>query len=427
MTRAGKFVLWTLVIAAGLGTTAGLSLADSPDWPQFRGPDGQGQSSAKGLPLTWSEQENVAWKVPIPGLGWSSPVIQGNQIWLTTAVDDGRQLKALCLDRDTGKVTHDVTVFPMNVPVPLVPPNSHASPTAVIEGGYVYVHFGPYGTACLSTEGQILWKTKLPYRSLYGPSSTPVLCGELLLITCDGTDSRHLFAVDKKTGEVRWKQPRPGRNSESTPLLIRVRGVEQVISTSDNRVTAYEPRTGKALWSAKTEWGYALVPRPVLGDGLVYVCGGYFNPTLLAIRPDGTGDVTKTKVVWRSRRSVPNNPSPVLAGGQLYMVNDAGVASCLDAQTGKVHWAERLGGQFYASPLCAAGRIYFTNQDGVTTVLAAGTTFKKLATNKVAGRTLASLAVSGNALFLRSDQYLYRIDDKAAKPAAPRGEHVPAR
>jgi outer membrane protein assembly factor BamB len=380
------------------------------DWPQFRGPDGQGHASSKDLPITWSDTENVVWKKPIPGLGWSSPVIRDRQVWLTTALDNGRTLKALCLDRDSGKVLHDVTLLDNNTPTRLTPPNSHASPSPIIADGHVYAHFGQYGAFCLTTAGKLVWKTTLPHKSLYGPSSTPVVAGDLLIVPCYGTDVQYLAALDRKTGKLRWKKPHDGRNSESTPLVLRVAGANQVITTSDNRVTAHDAVSGKETWWAKTEWGYALVPRPVSGHGLVFVCGGYFNPTLYAIRPTGKGDVTSTHVAWSTRRNVPNNPSPLLAGSELYLVNDGGFVSCLDAKSGKLHWSKRLTGTFYASPLFAAGRLYFSNQQGETTVVAAGATFRKLAVNRVKGRTLASLAVSGRSLFLRTDTHLYRIE-----------------
>jgi outer membrane protein assembly factor BamB len=382
-----------LTVAVGLVLASGSSEAAGAEWPQFRGPDGQGHAEAADLPLTWSEKDNVAWKAAIPGLGWSSPVIAGKQIWLTTAVDGGRTLKALC-DRVSGKIVHDVTVFPNNTPINLTPPNSHASPTPIIEGDRVYVHFGQYGTACLTKAGKIVWKKNLRYQSLYGPSSSPVLCGDLLIVTCDGTDVRYLAALDKRTGAMRWKKHRDGRNSESTPLVIRVGGARQVVSTYDGRVTAYDGRTGKAIWWARLDWGYALVPRPVVGHGMVYVAGGYFTPTVYALRPDGRGDVTRTHIAWSQRRAVPNNPSPLLLGNELYLVTDKGVASCLDAKTGKYHWTERVGG------------------------------FHKLATNRIDGRTLGSLAVAGKAIYLRSDHHLYRLEkgtglQKGFQPARP--------
>jgi outer membrane protein assembly factor BamB len=376
------------------------------DWPQFRGPDGQGHSPATGLPLTWGEKEHIAWKVEVPGLGWSSPVIGGEQIWLTTAQDNGRSLRVLCLDRTTGRTLRDVEVFAPEKPVTLHSKNSYASPTPVLEGDRLYVHFGQMGTACLSTEGKVLWKTVLPHGLAYGPSSSPVLFEDLLLVSCQGTDVRFVVALDKTTGKERWKTPRDGRNSDATPLVIHAGKDDQLVCNLADQVVAYDPRTGKELWTV-AQPNYAQVPRPVYGQGLVYVCGGYFNPVLNAIRPEGKGEV-----VWSIRKNVPQNPSPLLVGTELYMVSDNGIASCLDARTGKVNWEERLDGDHAASPLAADGRIYFTNESGVTTVVAAGVRFRKLAVNQLEGRTLASLAVSGKAIYVRTDHHLYRIEDR---------------
>lgn len=384
-----------------------------PQWPQFRGPDGQGHASARDLPLRWSETENIAWKSAIPGVGWSSPVLSGEKIWLTTATDEGRSLRALCLDRSTGKVIHDIEVFPRNTPRPVTAPNSHASPTPILEDDRVWVHFGSYGTACLSSEGKVLWTTRLPYRDNYGPSSSPVLYKDLLILSCQGSDVRFTIALDKDTGKERWKQPHKGRNSDSTPLVISTPTGDQLICSLAERVIAYDPATSKELWSAEQGDNYAQVPRPLYGHGLVTIAGGYFSPLVQAIRPDGRGDVTKTHVAWTYKKDVPNNPSPLLAGDELYLVNDTGTATCLDAHTGKQHWRERLGGSFYASPLHADGKIYFLDIDGLTTVIEPGKTFKKLARNKLEGRALASPAAVDQALYLRTERALYRIEKSA--------------
>lgn len=402
------------------------------DWPQFRGPDGQGHSAARGLPLTWSEKENIAWKVEVPGRGNSSPVIQGEQIWLTAGLEGGRSLRALCLDRATGKLIHDVEVFPKTPPESNDPQRPHANPTPIIADGRLYVHFGSHGTACLTTDGKIIWKTQLPHALVYCPSSTPVLYKDLLIVPCHGSRERYLAALDRQTGEVRWKQDYKGGPSDSTPLVIQTPKGDQLVCNLAHRVVAYDPRTGEELWSTRQS-GYANVPRPVHGHGLVFVCGGYMTPGLQAIRPDGRGDVTKTHVVWDILRApVPRNPSPLLVGDELYLISDNGMASCLDARTGKLHWREELAGAsaafdpsgravgYYASPLYADGRIYFLNNNGETTVIAPGGAFKKLASNKLEGHTLASLAVSGTALYLRSDRHLYRIEKRGeAGPKQP--------
>ncbi len=345
-----------------------------------------------------------------PGRGWSSPVIQDEQIWLTSAVDSGHSLRALCLHRQDGRVLHDVEVFHEQNPAPIHSKNSHASPTPLLEGKRVYLHYGAHGTACLSSQGQVLWKTKLQYQHGHGPGGSPVLFGDLLILSCDGTDVQYVVALDKHTGKIRWKQNRNGKMAYSTPLLIHHQGADQVVSTGGDRVVAYNPLNGEEIWWSRYD-GVSLVPRPVFGLGLVFICSGFTAPLLYAIRPNGNGDVTETHVVWSRRRGVPLNPSPLLVDEELYIVSDRGIATCLDAHSGKTYWRERLAGEFSASPVYADGRIYFLNEEGETTVLSPGTEFKKMATNSLDGRTLASLAVSGKAIYVRTDQHLYRIEE----------------
>jgi outer membrane protein assembly factor BamB len=380
------------------------------DWPEFRGPGGQGHSAEKGLPISWSESKNIAWKADIPGLGWSSPVIQGERIWLTTALDEGRSLRVLCLDRNNGKIIQNIEVFHKESPPRIHTKNSHASPTPILEGERVYVHFGTNGTACLTTDGRVLWKTELSYQHGHGAGGSPVLLDDLLIINCDGTDVQYVVALDKLTGNIRWKRSRQGRMAYATPLAIRVNDVDQIVSPGADRVVAYNPRNGEEIWWARYD-GYSLVPRPVYGLGLVFVCSGYDSPTLFAVKPDGQGDVTESRVVWTLRRAAPLNPSPLLIEDALYIVSDKGIASCLEAKTGKIRWQERLSGEFTASPLYADGHIYLLNEEGETSVIAPGQEYKKLAGSSLEGRTLASLAVSGQAIYLRTDHHLYRIQE----------------
>ena len=380
------------------------------DWPQFRGPGGQGHSSERGLPVSWGEDENIAWKVPIAGRGWSSPVVLGERIWLTTAIDDGRSLRAIGLDRNTGKEVVNVEVFHKEDPGPIHNKNSHASPTPILEGDRVYVHYGAHGTACLTTDGEVVWRQILEYYHRHGPGGSPALVGDRLIINCDGYDEQFVVALDKHTGEVLWKKPRDGRQAYCTPLAITVKGRTQVISPGGDAVIAYDPATGDEIWRVRYD-GYSNVPRPVFGHGLLFICSGYESPVFYAIRPDGAGDVTETAVAWTLRRGAPLNPSPLLVGDELYLVNNGGIVSCVDAGTGKVHWQERLRGGFSASPVYADGRIYLLNEEGEATVIATGTPFRNFAVNQLNGRTLASMAVSSGAFFLRTDSHLYRIDD----------------
>lgn len=402
-----RYLALVFVLAIPQGIAAG------DEWPQFRGPDGQGHASQRGLPIEWSETKNIAWKSPIGGRGWSSPVIANGQIWLTTALDEGHSLKAVCLDLESGKTLHEVELFQVTDPGGIHKKNSYASPTPILESNRVYVHFGDLGTACLATDGVIVWRTnELKYAHGHGPAGSPVLYGELLIMSCDGTDVQYVAALDKRTGEIRWKTSRDGGMAYSTPLIINVNGQDQLVSTGAKYAMAYEPASGKEIWRVAYGEGYSNVPRPVYGQGLVFLAAGYDTPWLYAVRPDGHGDVTETHVAWKLQRGAPLNPSPLLVGEELYLVSDNGIATCLDAKTGERHWQKRVPGNYSASPLLADGKIYLTNETGLTTVIEASKDYRELAANQIDSATLASFAVSGRALFLRSATDLYRIEEK---------------
>jgi outer membrane protein assembly factor BamB len=385
------------------------------DWPQFRGPDGQGHSAERGLPIRWSETENVSWRTPIDGLGWSSPVVRGRQVWLTAAIVEQGSLRAICLDTKTGQVVHDVEVFHKEDLGPIHAKNSHASPTPILEGDKVYVHFGSHGTACVSDKGEVLWRNQeLVYDHRHGPAGSPVVWRDLLIVSCDGTDKQFVTALDKETGLARWRTDRGNAMAYSTPLVIAIDGVEQVVSPGAGQVAGYAPATGEEIWRFRYD-GYSVVPRPVFGRGLLFVSSGYDTPVVYAIRLPGQGELTETAAAWSLRRGAPHNPSPLLVGKELYLVSDLGIASCLDAVSGKIHWQQRLSGGYSASPLSAEGRVYFTNEEGLTTVMAAATEAEVFAENHVDGRTLASLATADDAIFLRTDKALYRLEARSEK------------
>ena len=386
--------------------------ARAEDWPEFRGPTGQGVSTERGLPLEWSESRHVVWKTDVPGSGWSSPVVSGGRVWLTSAID-GRNtsLRALAFDVETGRLVVNTEVAKGGGGPPLNPKNSHASPTPILDGDRVYVHFGADGTAAVTTAGEVIWKTRFPYESQHGNGGSPALYHDLLIISCDGSDTAFVVAIDTRTGKVRWRTPRrePADQAYSTPLVIRVGDKDQVVSAGAYRAAAYDPQTGKEIWRVSYADGFSNVPRPVFGHGLVYIGTGFNTPSLLAVRPDGTGDITRTHIAWTMRRAAPLTPSPVLVGDELYVVNDVGILSCLDAKTGALRWIQRIDGNYSASPVFADGRIYFQSEEGVTTVIEPATTFRKLATNTLDEATLASMAVSGGSVFIRTDRHLYRI------------------
>jgi outer membrane protein assembly factor BamB len=407
--RPGPFAVAALSLLYAL---AGLTAIRAEDWPQFRGPSGQGHSEETGLPLAWSESQNVVWKAPVPGRGWSSPVIAGGRAWLTTSVKDkGASLRAIAYDVATGREVVNVEVFHLRSADLTNPKNSHASPTPIVDGDRVYVHFGAEGTAALTTTGEIVWKAKFPYESQHGNGGSPVLYDDLLIVSCDGSNDAFVVAVDKRTGKVRWKTSRrqPWDQAYSTPLVIRVGERDELVSVGAYRAAAYEPRTGKEIWRVSYADGFSNVPRPVFARGLVYIATGFQQPTLLAVRPDGSGDITKTHVAWTLKRGAPLTPSPLVVGDELYLVNDGGIAQCLDAATGAAHWVQRLGPAFSASPVFADGRIYFLGEDGTSTVIAPGKEFKRLASSALDGEILASMAVSERSIFIRTDTHLYRL------------------
>ena len=397
------------------------------DWPQFRGPDGQGNTTAANLPLVWSQSGNIAWKTPIAGRGWSSPVVGNDRIWLTTATDDGHSLRAICIDLSSGKIQRDIEVFRITEPPPLNAKNSPASPSPVLEGNRLYVHYGTSGTACLdAATGQVLWRNqelKLDHKE--GPGSSPIVWRDLLIVNCDGTDVQYVAALDKQTGRLVWKTPRRLPISDTpdyckaycTPLVVRgPDGREELISPGASRVIAYDPATGRELWFVNYE-GFSNVPKPLFGNGLVYICTGYNQPQLWAVRPGGAGDVTGTHVAWRVAKQAPANPSPVLVDNELTMISDQGIMTCLDPTTGSELWRHRLPGNYSASLLAAPGRIYAFNEDGVTTVVGSGREFKLLATNALEERIMATPAVVGDALVLRTEGHLYRIEAGAKQTA----------
>lgn len=403
-----------------IGLACGPSVAGE-SWPQFRGPTGDGHAPGARVPLRWSETEGVVWKTPIHGRGWSSPVIWGGQIWMTTATEDGRAMFAVAVDRQTGKVLFDRKLFDVAEPDEIHALNSYASPTPVIEEGRVYVHFGTYGTSCLDTAtGKTIWERRdLNCDHFRGPGSSPVLFEDLLILHFDGIDVQYLVGLDKKTGRTVWRTDRSTdfgnldgdlRKAYCTPLIARTSSGLQMFSNGAQAGMAYDPRTGEELWKVCYPGGFSNASRPLYWHGLAFLNTGFGAPQLWAVRTDGRGDVTATHVAWRLTKGVPAKPSPVLVDDCLYMVNDSGIASCVAAETGKVVWSRRLGGEYSASPLFAEGRVYVFSHEGKTTVLRPGPECDVLAENTLDAGFMASPAVAGNALYLRTKTHLYRVE-----------------
>ena len=390
------------------------------NWNQFRGGSENGHADAK-LPLKWSEKENVAWKVPIHGKAWSSPVVWGDQIWLTTATADGKTLSAICVDARTGKIVHDRKVFEIAKPMFCIGYNSYGSPTPIVEEGRVWVHFGSAGTACLDTKtGKTLWtRQDLPCDHLRGPGSSPIRFRDFVIMNFDGADHQYVVALNKDTGKTVWKTERSinygsdngdSKKAYCTPTVFEHNGRLQMVSPAAVATISYDPTNGKELWTVY-HGGYNAAARPLYSHGMVFINleGG---KRLLAVKPDGTGDVTKTHVAWTCGKSTPTRPSQLIIGDHYFMVNDKGVASCLDIKTGIPVWTHRMEGRHSASPIFSQGRIYFFGEDGKMRVASASSkAFELLAENKLENGCMASPAVYKNSLLIRTTKHLYRIQD----------------
>lgn len=386
------------------------------DWPQFRGPNSDGHVQGATTPLEWSDTKNVDWKVPVPGLGWSSPAVSDGRVFLTTAVSSGKELslRAMAFDAASGQTVWDREVFALAEAPAIHLKNSHASPTPVVADQAVFVHFGAHGMARLdAADGSVQWRcNELVYSPVHGSGGSPVLHGGKLVVACDGSSNPFVAAVDAKTGSVVWKTPRSveARISHSfvTPIVAIVDGKPQVLAPGPDHFAAYDLDTGDELWRLLAP-GWSVVPQPVIGHGLVIYNHDYDSPELVAIKLGGSGEVTDARVAWRIKRGAPSTPSPVLIGDELYFVSDKGIASCVNAKTGETHWTERLGGDFSASPIYANNLILFLNEDGEATWVRPSREFEVVAKSEVPGRTLATPGFSGGAMYLRTDEHLYKI------------------
>lgn len=424
------------------------TVAAAEDWPEWRGPTGQGIASDRAVPIRWSETENIAWKTPIRGKGWSTPVVLGQQIWLTTAeetpeseenlkkrlaANTGNQpldvaaeasFRAICVDRTSGKIVHDVKVLVEKEPQWVHRMNSYASPSPVIEVGRLYCHFGCYGTVCVdTTRGEVLW-TNREHRIMHenGPGSSPVLEGPHLIFHCDGSDAQYVAAIDKTSGKTAWQTERSGKmdanpqlkKAYGTPLVVDRQGQRVVMSPGANWLYGYDPSTGKELFKVEYgKLGFSIVPRPVAAEGLIYLSTSFMQPEMLAIRYDSAEE---PKIVWREKKSVPNTPSPIVAGDLLCFVSDnGGVLSCLDAKSGQLVHRQRIEGSHAASPILAGGKLYFCDRDGGTTVIAPGPKLEILAKNKLEGSIMASPVAVDGSLLVRTDRALYSIRERESE------------
>lgn len=403
--------------------------AGETEWPQFRGPTGEGISKATGLPLEWSATTHVAWQVEVPGSGWSSPVLSKGKIYLTTALNPAEgepSLHALCFEAASGKLLWDTEVLkpdPAGM-ASMHKKNSPASATPIVTNDRLFVHFGHMGTVALDLDGKVLWRqTDLKYTTPHGNGGSPLLLGDTLIFSGDGAPDPFVAGLDVATGAIRWRTPRntTARKlfSFCTPLAIQVDGKTEVISPGSGFVGAYDPKSGAELWRCGYGEGYSVVPRPIFADGLLFLSSGFDSAWVYAIKPQGaSGDVTETNVAWKTKKGAPLTPSMLAVGDELYYISDGGIATCADAKTGEVHWAERLEGNYSASPILAEGRIYFLSESGVGYVVKASPTFELLAKNELGERTLASYVPADGALYIRSESHLWKISNQAGAKTA---------
>ncbi len=398
-----------------------------PCWTHFRGSHLDGISDEKNLPVIWNDSTRVTWKTPIDGKGWSSPVVCGNQVWLTTATLEGREMRAVCLDLRSGKILHNLVIFRPDTLYRIHAVNSYATPTSAIEEGFLYVHFGRYGTGCVDTgNGSIVWKrTDLQCEHVQGPGSSLLLYRDKLIVHLEGTDVQQILALDKRTGEIIWKTERPkecyepldeiGKKAYVTPLIVNAGGRDLMISNGSAVCIAYDPDTGEEVWRI-VRGEDSTIAMPVEYEGTVFyftsfVTGsnGRKHAELVAVDPDGNGDIAGTHILWTRDFPILQLLTPVIREGILYTVDSGGMLSCLDTKTGNTLWSERLKGKYNASPVYADGHVYFCSTNGRTVVLKTGPEPEIVAENQLDGDIWATPAILGGALLIRTSGYLYKI------------------
>lgn len=438
-------VFATIVVAWQVSTVHSQTSSTS-HWAQFRGTDGTGTAKAVAQPPTqWKSDRQTTWEVEIPGIGWSSPVYSSDKIWLTSAVttkmSDAEiaeklkgdkmasiktlaasvELHAICVDINSGKILHDITLGKVDNPKPINPMNSYASPTPTISDGKVVCHFGNYGTWCLNeTSGDVIWNKQFVVKHSVGPGSSPVIFGDKVIIVCDGMDLQYVVGLDLHTGEQIWKTDRPPiraidgehRKAYCTPILIEVNGSKQAIIPCAQWIAGYDPDTGQEIWRADHGNGFSLTTMPVYESDLIIFSTGYMKGELVAVDPTGSGDVTSTAIAWRARRG-PKVPSLIGNEGRIYAISDDGILTCLNAKTGKVINRRRVGGNFSASPILAGGNLYLSSREGKMTVVKCSSKLETVATNRFDDSLMASPIVVGNDLLVRTEKKLVRIKGTA--------------
>ena len=412
-----------------IGLVFAMLITVQADWPQFRGPLGTGFIPNGGkLPAEWNESKNIDWKIALPGRAWSSPVVSGDTLWLTNADEKGHELSVISIDAKSGKLGFIKQLFHVDKPQYAHKFNTYASPTPIIEGRYVYLTWGSAGTACLNTKTKkVLWtRDDFVCDHFRGSGSSPILYENLLILTFDGADFQYVAALDKRTGKTIWKTNRsvdfqdlgadgkPFRDGDvrkgySTPHIIKHGGITQLISIGAMACYSYDPLSGREIWRITERAQHSASTRPVYGQGLVFYPTGFAKGQLLAVDPGARGEAAETHIKWRLKRSVGNKPSILLIKEYIYMIADGGVASCVEAKSGKVLWSERIGGNYSASPVTDGKRIFFFSEEGKTTVIAAKPEYNVLAINQLEDGFMASPAVHKQTFILRTKSHLYRI------------------
>jgi outer membrane protein assembly factor BamB len=405
--------------------------AHAENWPCFRGPTGQGHSSETELPTKWSASEGVRWKTAIPGIGWSSPIVWKDRVYVTTVTDGNTQCRVLALDRTTGRLLWNTLVHEF-VPLRKEQKNSYASPTPITDGQRIYAVFGDGTQVALDLEGKLLWKNdEVRFYSRHGLGASPVLHEKLLIMPFDGSnrvekagewpnnsqeeqlgwrtpwDRAEITALDAATGKRVWVARRgKSRIAHVTPNIMVVNGKPQLISPAGDAIQGFDPATGTLLWTVYSQ-GEGVTPSFAFSDQLIFTSSGFEKTTLRTVRTGGSGDVTATHVAWEQRKGTPTQPSLLYVAPYLYSITDGGIAHCFDSKTGDIVYAERVGGNHSSSPVFADGRIYFLSETGETTVIHAGPKFEIVARNAIEEKCQASLAVSQGNLFLRTEAHLF--------------------
>ena len=397
-----------------------------PSWTHFRGSDLNGISEEK-LPVTWNDSTHIAWKTAFKGRGWSSPVVCGDQVWFTTATDGGKELRAVCLDFKTGEIEHDRVIFRPDTLYRKHSINTYATPTPAIEEDFVYVHFGRYGTACLDTRtGETVWKrSDMQCEHIQGPGSSLLIYKDKLIVHMEGSDIQYIVALDKRNGKTIWRTERPGelydpleyigKKAYTTPIIVRVNGRDLMISNGSAACIAYDPETGEEVWRI-VEGEDSTIAMPTESEGIVYFYTSFVTgesgeqyAELLAVDPDGSGDIGDTNVIWRIKSPILQLPSPVVWDGLLYTVDSKGVLHCLDAATGNNVWSKKMPGKFNSSPLIADSHLYVSSTRGITYVLKTGREPDVVAENRLEGEIWATPAMTGGAIIMRTSKYMYKI------------------